>query len=222
MQPAPVEDVEREADDQPGETGVPRLRVLHDDDEPRCARPDRPDDREQRPLRRRGCVRFGRARHSSSSSRPPHAERRHRHMGDREREHRAERVHPPQEVDLPREQEERRADSREDDEREPRRLQLRVQLAERRRQLAVARHRVGDPRRADHAGVRGDEEDRRSEDADVDLHDRQHRAVQAHVLDEAEHRVVLEAERRGQAELRHVVAARRARRASPRARSTGA
>ena len=43
------------------------------------------------------------------------------------------------------------------------------------RQLPVARHRVRDPRRADHAGVRGDEEDRRGEDADVDLRARRAR-----------------------------------------------
>ena len=91
------------------------------------------------------------------------------------------------------------------------------------RQLPVARHRVGDPRRADHARVRRDEEDRRGEDADVDLRrSTSTAAVQAEVLDEAEHRVVLEAVRRRLAELRHVVPARRARRASPRARSTAA
>ena len=113
----------------------------------------------------------------------------------------------PRKSTWPGEQEERRPDPGEDDEREPRRLQLRVQPAERLRQLAVARHRVRDPRRADHAGVRGDEEDRRGEDADVDLRDRQHGAVQAEVLDEPEHRVVLEAVRRRLAELGHVVRA---------------
>ena len=52
---------------------------------------------------------------------------------------------------------------------EPRRLELRVQPAEDLRQLPVGRHRVRDPRGADHAGVRGDEQDRRGEDPDVDL-----------------------------------------------------
>ena len=86
-----------------------------------------------------------------------------------------------------------------------RRLELRVQPPEHLGQLAVARHRVGDPRGADHAGVGGDEEDRRREDPDVDLRDGEDGAVQAEVLDEAEHRVVLEAARRRLAELRHVV-----------------
>ena len=75
-------------------------------------------------------------------------------------------------------------------------------------QLPVRRHRVRDARRADHAGVRRDEEDRRGEDADVDLRDREQRAVEAEVLDEPEHRIVLEAVRRVLAELRDVLARR--------------
>ena len=66
-------------------------------------------------------------------------------MGDREREHRAERVHPPDEVDIPREEEHDRRDAGEDDEGEPRRLEARMQAAEDLRQLPVRGHRVRDP-----------------------------------------------------------------------------
>jgi len=45
----------------------------------------------------------------------------------------------------------------------------------------------------DHAGVGRDQEDRRSQDADVDLRGLQHLTVQPQVLHEAEHRIVLEA-----------------------------
>ena len=128
-------------------------------------------------------------------------------MRDREREHRAERVHPAEEVDLAREDEDRRADGAEHDQRQHRRLQLRMQPAEHLGELPVARHRVGDPRRADHARVRRDEEDRRREDADVDLRRREQVAVQAEVLDQPEHGVVLEAERRALAQLGHVMPA---------------
>ncbi len=76
------------------------------------------------------------------------------------------------------------------------------------RQLPVTRHRVRDPRGADHAGVRRDEEDRGGEDADVDLRRRERRPVQPQVLDDPEHRVVLEPLRRVLAEQRHVVAGR--------------
>ena len=57
----------------------------------------------------------------------------------------------------------------EDEERDPGRPEARVQAPEDVRHLAVVGHRVRDPRRADHARVRRDEEDRRREDADVDL-----------------------------------------------------
>ncbi len=69
------------------------------------------------------------------------------------------------------------------------------------------RHRVRDAGRADHAGVRGDEEDRRGEDADVDLQDVEHRSRDAEVLDETEHGVVGEAALlRGKPEERLVLA----------------
>ncbi len=57
----------------------------------------------------------------------------------------------------------------EDDEGEPRGPEPRVQAAEDRRQLPVAGHRVRDAGGADHAGVRGDEENGRRQHADVDL-----------------------------------------------------
>ena len=54
-------------------------------------------------------------------------------------------------------------------------LKLRVQPPEDLGQLPVARHRVRDARGADHARVRGDEEDRRGEEPDVDLRARRAR-----------------------------------------------
>ena len=54
--------------------------------------------------------------------------------------------------------------------------------------LAVQAHRVDEPRGADDARVRGDEQDRRGEDADVDLPGRLQRA-EVQVLDDPEHRV---------------------------------
>ena len=113
-------------------------------------------------------------------------------MRDREREHRAERVHRPEEVRLAGQDDRDRGCSCEDDEREPGRLEPGVQSAEDLRQLAVARHRVRDAGGADHARVRGDEQDRGGEDADVDLERVQREPVQAEVLDQAEHRVVRE------------------------------
>ena len=64
-----------------------------------------------------------------------------------------------------------------------------MQAPEEPRQLAVAGHRVRDPRGADHARVRRDEEDRRGEEADVDLEHGEERPADAEVLDDAEHRV---------------------------------
>ena len=59
------------------------------------------------------------------------------------------------------------------------------------RDLPIGGHRVRDPRGADDPRVRGDEQDRRGEDADVDLHRPQELLVaDAEVLDEAEDRVV--------------------------------
>ena len=117
--------------------------------------------------RRRAQVRP--ARKTSSSSRPAVPEADHRHVGDREREHRAERVHRPEEVVSPGSRVRIEISPAKTSEREPRRLEARVEPAEDLRQLPVARHRVRDPRGPDHARVRRDEEDRRGEDADVDL-----------------------------------------------------
>ena len=60
------------------------------------------------------------------------------------------------------------------------------------RQLPVRRHRVRDPRGADHTRVCGDEQDRRREDADVDLRGVENASVQSEILHEPEHRIVRE------------------------------
>ena len=113
-----------------------------------------------------------------------------RGVGDRERERRAEGVERPDEVHVSGEEHEDRRDPGEQDEREPRRLEPRVQAAQRLGQLAVARHRVRDPRRADHPRVRRDEEDGRGQQPDVDLGEVVHEPLEPEVLDDAEDGVV--------------------------------
>src|SRR4029078_1736578 len=81
----------------------------------------------------------------------------------------------------------------EDTKRDQRLLETRVEPAEELGELPVVRHRVRDARRADHARVRGDEENRRGEDADVDLQDVEHGSRDTEVLDETENGVVREA-----------------------------
>ena len=63
-----------------------------------------------------------------------------------------------------------------------------MQLAQPVGHLAVDAHRVDEPRDADDAGVRRDHEDRRREQADVQLAGALERS-QVHVLDDPEHRV---------------------------------
>ena len=60
-------------------------------------------------------------------------------------------------------------------------------------QLAVLPHRVGEAGDADQAGVGGDQEDHRGEDADVVAEDFGRAVGEAEVLDDAEDRVVGEA-----------------------------
>jgi hypothetical protein len=66
-----------------------------------------------------------------------------------------------------------------------------VDAAEHAGQLPVRRHRVRDPRGADDAGVRRDEQDRRREHADVHLQHVEREAREAEPLDDPEHGVVL-------------------------------
>ena len=119
-----------------------------------------------------------------------HPEPDERGMRDGERERRSERVERADEVHVAREEQEDRRDPREHDERQPRRLEARMERAQALRQLAVARHRVRDAGRADDARVRRDEEDRGREHADVDLRDVERQPLQPEVLDDAEDRVV--------------------------------
>ena len=113
-----------------------------------------------------------------------------RRVRDRERERRPERVERADEVDVAGQDHGDRRDACEEHDREPRRLEAWVQPPEDLRDLPVGRHRVGDPGRADDARVGGDEEDRRGEDADVDLERVEQRPLDAEVLDDAEDRIV--------------------------------
>ena len=137
-QAPPVEQVEDEPGHEPGEAGIARRRVLDDDDEPgerrcRARRRSRTAASRCRAIRR-----FGRARHSTSSSCPftrsaitaacaivnesiaPNAYIR------------------PRKSTWPESRKIVEPDPGEDDQREPRRLQLRVQPAEHLGQLPVA------------------------------------------------------------------------------------
>ena len=93
----------------------------------------------------------------------------------------------PEEVGLARDQRQAR-DPPEHDDPDPRRAEARVQLAQRVGHLAVQAHRVDQPRDADDPGVGGDEQDRRREQADVDLA-RVLERPEVQVLDDPEHRV---------------------------------
>ena len=147
------------------------------------------EDREQRPVDRPDAkIRPRPVGHFLRAGAHPHPD--DRGVRDGERERRAERVERADEVDVAREDDRDRKDPGEDQDREPGRLEPWVQPPEDLRDLAIRRHRVGDPRRTDHARVRRDEEDRRGEDADVDLECTQHAALQAQVLDDAQDRVV--------------------------------
>ena len=67
-----------------------------------------------------------------------------------------------------------------------------MQLAQLVGDLAVQPHRVDEPRDADDPGVGGDEQDRRREQADVDLA-RVLKRAEVQVLDDPEHRIAGEA-----------------------------
>ena len=71
---------------------------------------------------------------------------------------------------------------------DPRRAEARVQAAQRVGHLAVDAHRVDEPRDADQRRVRGDEQDRRGEQADVQLARRLQRP-EIDLLDDTEDRV---------------------------------
>src|SRR5205085_2095795 len=124
-EPTAIKRIEDEAENEPAETGVPRGRVLHDDDEPRDPGAEPTDDRENRPIdpadaEARTCT------PDLLLASLADAQRCDRDVRDREGEHRAERVHAAEEVDLSREQEERRCEAAEDQQREPRRAQARM------------------------------------------------------------------------------------------------
>ena len=67
-----------------------------------------------------------------------------------------------------------------------------MQLREDARQLPVLGQRPGQARDPDHAGIGGDEQDRRGQQTDVVLGEVQDRAVQSEPGDDPEHRIVLE------------------------------
>ncbi len=189
---AAVNDVADEPDHEPPKTGPSWPGLLDDDDDPGDPGAEPAEDREQRPVD----ASDPQARaHLERLRIVPRAQtqRDHGHVRDRERQHRAERVHVAEEIRPARQEHDNREQPAEDQQRQPGSLELRMQPAEDLGQLLVRRHGIRDARRADHAGVGRDQEDRRSQDADVDLRGLQHLTVQPQVLHEAEHRIVLEA-----------------------------
>ena len=132
-----------------------------------------------------------------------------REVRDRERQHRAERVHVSEEVRLAGDQRQAR-DPAEQDDPDPRRPEARMQPAQRIGHLAVQPHRVDEPGDTDDPGVRGDEQDRRREQPDIDLAGVLERP-EVQVLDDPEHRVAGEASLvLAETEQRLALAARRA------------
>ena len=130
--------------------------------------------RYHRGLRRRATRprRSGRSADPCTGSRPrgvTHPKPHDRRMRDGERQRGSQRVQSADEVHVTGEDHQDRRDAREQHQREPRRLEPRMEPTQRLRQLAVGRHRVGDPRRSDYTGVGGNDEDGGGEDADVDL-----------------------------------------------------
>ena len=125
----------------------------------------------------------------------------HRDVRDREREHRAERVHRREEGRLARDDRQRR-DAGEDEDRDVGRLEARVDLANGLGELAVLAHREREPREADQGGIGRDQEDHRREDPDVDLEDLGRHGTEPEVRHDSQHRVVGEL----RAEVRRVLA----------------
>ena len=126
-------------------------------------------------------------------------------MRDRERQHRPEGVHQPEEVGLSG-QDREDGDAAEDQDPDPWRPVARMQPTQAVRELPVDAHRVHQARDADDRGVGRDEQDRGRQDADVELTGRLQRP-EVDLLDDAEDRVAREAALvLGQAELGLILA----------------
>ena len=121
---AAVDDVDDEADREPAEARPARggFCTTTTSHASAVASPPKSANSGQSTPRKR---RFGRRGRRAPRRGACDAQRDHRRVRDREREHRAERVHRPEEVRLARQEHEHRDHAGEDDEREPRRLELR-------------------------------------------------------------------------------------------------
>ncbi len=120
---------------------------------------------------------------SARAQRAPHLD--HRGVREREREHRAEGVQVAEEGDRARRDHQEHRDHAVEDDGDVRRVELRVDVPDRLRQLAVLPHRVRQPGHADDARVRRDDQDRRRQDRDVVGHALLDRVRDRQVLDEA-------------------------------------
>ena len=183
----PVDDVEQQAHRHPQRPRDQHARVEHRRDDQRDSRGDAAEHREHGYLVA-AYVKSDRAAPRAFDLRAPPAQRHHRGVRHREREHRSEGVDHPQEVRLAG-QDRDAGDQPEDRDRNVGRAEPRVQDTQDLGQLPVLAHRVGEPRDAEHARVRRDEEDRGREDADVDLRGPLE-AAEIHVLDDTQDRIV--------------------------------
>ena len=184
--PTAVQDVDEHAGGQPSHPGGGDGHVQGGDGHEREPGADPAQHREQRQLASGDRERAGTSVGPLSVGvLDPQSD--HREVGDRERQHRAERIHVAQERRLPRDQRDAR-DPPEHDDPDPRRAEVRVQLAQLVRHLAVQAHRIDQPRDTDDPSVGRDEQDRRGQQADIDLPCVLQRP-QVEVLDDPQHRV---------------------------------
>src|SRR5207249_360254 len=126
---AAVDPVSDEAEHEPAKAGVPSARALDDDHQPGECRRGAAEEGEQRPIDSpKAEVGPGLERELLVAIAPAQLD--DRRVRASEREHRAERVHRPEELRLARKQDEDRDEAAEDEQRKPRRLEARVKAAE--------------------------------------------------------------------------------------------
>ena len=138
-----VERVPGQPGGHPAEPDPARQRILDDDHREREAGRDPAEHREQRPVdATEAQIRPGAIRDVRIGLR---AQAHHRDVRDGERQRRSQRVQRAHEVDVSREQDRNGRDAGEEDQREVRGLEARMEPAEHLGHLPVRRHRVRDP-----------------------------------------------------------------------------
>ena len=157
-----VDDIERQPADEPADADPAGARVVDHDDHHAGRREHSPDQRRQRHLRSAD----GDRERDPVGPRAiglPEAQRDHRNMGDHERDQRAERVDPHEQLDVAREHE-RGARQRGGADHDERRPPPRAQPSDRAGDLAIGRQRVADTGDAEHRCPCGGGEPERAAD----------------------------------------------------------